>query len=69
MQIMLEGEMKRYLLRTFLPAIFVLALTCGLIGQFVWKMVYFPEPLLPVILELIFIVAIAGYIVYQILRK
>lgn len=41
------------------PAIVITSLTCGLIAQFTWKMIYFPEPIVPVILELVFIVALA----------
>ncbi len=42
----------------------ILALAAGLIAQFVWKMIYFPEPIIPVIIELLFIVALAGLAVY-----
>lgn len=38
----------------------LLGLTAGLVASFVWKMVYFPEPLLPVILELTMIITLAG---------
>ena len=41
------------------PVIVIISLTLGLITAFVWKMIYFPEPLLPVILELLFMVTMA----------
>ena len=42
------------------PIIVILGLTADLIAQFIWKMVYFPEPLLVVILEVMGIIILAG---------
>lgn len=61
--------MRGYMLRKALPALCVMGLTVGLFVQFGWKMVYFPEPLGPVIAELAAIVVIAGYAIFQILRR
>ena len=45
--------------RTF-PIAVILAFLAGLIVQFVWKMIYFPEPLLPVVLEIAGFIVLAG---------
>ena len=59
----------KYMLRKGLPVSFVGALTCGLLAQFIWKMIYWPEPLLPVILEIAGILGMTAFVVYQILRS
>jgi len=50
------------------PIIVITSLTLGLIASFVWKMIYFPEPILPVILELVFIVTMAWLAVWCITK-
>jgi len=50
------------------PIIVIIALTSGLLGQFIWKMIYFPEPILPVIFELIFFTTLAGIGIWMISR-
>ena len=44
----------------YFPIIVMVAIFCGLTGQFIWKMIYFPEPIVPVVIEL---VCTAGVIV------
>ena len=51
-----------------LPIVIIISLTLGLITAFIWKMIYFPEPLLPVILELILIVTIAWLAIWCITK-
>ncbi len=46
------------------PITVMVALTCGLTGQFVWKMIYFPEPIVPVIIELVFFYSIVGIAIW-----
>jgi len=53
---------------TAFPVIVIISLTLGLITAFVWKMIYFPEPLLPVILELLFMVTIAWLAIWCITK-
>lgn len=48
--------------------IIIIALACGLTGQFVWKMIYFPEPLVPVIIELTIIWGLVGLAIWLILK-
>ena len=50
------------------PMVVIIGLTLGLITAFIWKMIYFPEPLLPVILELIFIVTMAWLAIWCITK-
>ena len=38
--------------------IVLIALLIGILGQFVWKMIYFPEPLIPVIIEVVLIISL-----------
>jgi len=47
----MKEEIKRVL-----PMIIIVSFACGLIAQFVWKMFYFPEPIIPVICEIVGIV-------------
>lgn len=48
------------------PIILIIAFLSGLIGQFVWKMIYFPEPVIPVVLELAAFTALAGVAIWWI---
>jgi hypothetical protein len=43
-------------------------LTCGLLGQFTWKLYYFPEPVIPLFFELTGIVALATISILQTLQ-
>ena len=52
-----------------IPITIIVALTTGLIAQFIWKMIYFPEPILPVIFELIFIITAAGVAIQMIAKQ
>ena len=49
------------------PIIVMIALAAGLTAQFVWKMIYFPEPVEAVIIELIGTWAIVGVAIWGIL--
>ncbi len=51
------------------PVIVILALWAGIVTQFVWKMIYFPEPILPVIIELIFITSVSGSAIWMTIRR
>lgn len=51
------------------PIATICALTAGLLAQFTWKMVYFPEPIVPVIFEIAFILFLAGTSVWVIATK
>ena len=42
----------------------LLGLCCGLIAQFIWKLIYFPEPLIPVIIEVSGIIILTGIAIY-----
>jgi len=46
----------------------LVALLAGLTTQFIWKMIYFPEPIIPVIIELAFIYALAISAIYLIYK-
>jgi len=46
------------------PIIVILAFLAGLIGQFIWKMIYFPEPIIPVVLELTGFCILAGIAIW-----
>ena len=46
------------------PISVIAAFGTGLMAQFVWKMIYFPEPLLPVVFELAGIIILAGIAVW-----
>ncbi len=46
------------------PVIIMLALFAGLVGQFIWKMIYFPEPIVPVVIELVCIVGLVGLAIW-----
>ena len=46
------------------PITVMIALALGLTAQFVWKMIYFPEPLGMVIIELIGIWALVGLAIW-----
>ena len=56
-------------MRKVFPISVIIGLTAGLVAQFVWKMMYFPEPLFPVILELMFIFCLAGIAIWIIVKK
>jgi len=58
------GKMKKLWIITVL-----LALYAGLIGQFVWKMIYFPEPLMLVIIELILIGGLVSSAIYTTIKE
>jgi len=51
--------------------IVLIALLAGILGQFIWKMIYFPEPIIPVIIELSLITAmtLSAIVVTRKLRK
>ena len=51
------------------PVIIIWALTAGLIAQFVWKMIYFPEPVIPFICELVMFVILAVWASYLLLGR
>lgn len=53
----------------YIPAVIILALTCGIIAQFVWKMVYFPEPITPIVLEMASIIILAIIGIYLSLKR
>ena len=55
--------------RQYFPATVIIAFTCGLVAQFIWKMIYSPEPLVPVVIELVFIVALAGVAIWLLLSR
>ncbi len=48
------------------PISVIIALFLGLVGQFIWKMIYFPEPIGIVIFELVFII---GVVILTIVQK
>ena len=48
----------------YCPIMVMIALALGLTGQFVWKMIYFPEPLKMVIIELVGIWAMVGVAIW-----
>lgn len=50
------------------PIAVIIGLLFSVIGQFVWKMIYFPEPLLMVIGELIGFIIFAGVAIWCIVR-
>jgi len=58
-----KGEMRR-----FFPILVIIAFLLGLIGQFAWKMIYFPEPLIPVICEITMFIILAGIAIWCIRR-
>ena len=45
--------------RAFVIAV-LLGLLAGLLAQFVWKLIYFPEPIIPVIFELLGFIILTG---------
>ncbi|MBA7580434.1 hypothetical protein ES708_22325 [subsurface metagenome] len=47
----------------------LVAFAAGLIAQFVWKMIYYPEPLIPVICEVCGIVIAAGLAIWCVWRE
>ena len=51
------------------PIVVILAFLAGLIGQFVWKMIYFPEPLGVVILEITGFILLAIVAIWCIVRS
>lgn len=51
-------------MRKVFPIIVLVALMAGLLGQFGWKMIYFPEPLIPVIFEVSGIVILSGLAIW-----
>ena len=51
------------------PTVVILAFTLGLTGAFIWKMIYHPEPLIPVMLELMIIYTLASTAIWQIRRN
>ncbi len=53
-----NGAVMRFYPSSIVAGI-IIGLTGGLIAQFIWKMIYFPEPIIPVILELVIIIAFA----------
>jgi hypothetical protein len=59
----------RWFWDVYWPIIVIIALALGLTAQFVWKMVYFPEPIVPVIIELVIIWVIVGVAVWGELRE
>lgn len=50
------------------PVIVLVAFFSGLLGQFIWKMIYFPEPIVPVIIELLVIAGLAGLAVWMVIK-
>ncbi len=46
------------------PIAVIIAFLLGLIGQFVWKMIYFPEPIIPVICEVSGFIILAGIAIW-----
>lgn len=46
----------------------ICGLVMGLLAQFAWKMIYFPEPLTPVVIEVTGIIVISGIAIRFILR-
>ncbi len=52
------------LMKKAIVVIVLLALTAGLLGQFVWKMIYWPEPLVPVIIEICIILGLTGLAIW-----
>ena len=50
-------------IKDIVPTLVIMALFAGILGQFIWKMIYFPEPVIPVIFELI---CITGLVVLAI---
>lgn len=51
------------------PIVVILSLAAGLVTQFIWKMIYFPEPVIPVIIELTFIIGLTISSVWVIATK
>ena len=50
---------EREIMKRVLPVFIIISFACGLIAQFIWKMIYFPEPIVLVIFELGFIIILA----------
>lgn len=42
----------KYFWDDYFPIVVIIALFLGLLGQFIWKMIYFPEPIPLVVVEL-----------------
>lgn len=42
----------------------LLGFMAGLEAQFIWKIIYFPEPLIPVVVEMCGIVVLAGLAIW-----
>jgi len=61
------GLLRHKMKRVFIIAV-IAGLVAGLITQFVWKMVYFPEPLILVVGEVAGIIVLAGLAIWYVIR-
>lgn len=50
------------------PVIVLAALFAGLLGQFIWKVIYFPEPTVPVIIELTVILGLVISAIWLVIK-
>lgn len=55
--------------RHWIVASIIIGLTSGLLAQFAWKLHYFPEPMVPVFIELTVIVAFATLAILLVVRE